>query len=88
MSLLWCSPTVEYYTAMKKNESQPHRKTWANPTDITVSKRFQAWWKSSFLYKVQEQAKLIYADRIQKDAYLRGKSIGLGMKKQEEPSRQ
>lgn len=38
------------------------------------------------LADVQEQVKLSYADRIQKDAYLGGKAIGLERKGHEELS--
>ena len=30
------SYTVEFYTAMKRNESQPHIKKWINVTNITL----------------------------------------------------
>lgn len=41
-----------------------------------------------YIHKIQEQAKLSYADKIQKDAYLRGKGIGLERQEYEEFSGQ
>ena len=35
---MWCTATMEYYSAIKRNETMPFAATWMDPEMITPSK--------------------------------------------------
>ena len=73
---IWNTYTIEYYSAMKKNEVLLHASTWMNLENIMISGRSQSQKTISCMspFKCNVQNRQIHRDRK-----LIGGCLGLGM---------